>query len=374
MLINTRPLVLIMLAGMSGLLFSAASPAGAAAVPKEIGGALEQIYSSRPDLQKLFRPDDWSAIISPRTQGMADLEDWARAYGWREYPLLLSAFAPPAPGSQLTANGSSVSNTIHLRSDAAFDFFSLTADAVLVTDYVTGELLLARNSRAVRPIASLTKLMTAMVALDLRPRSDVSTIVEKTDDVGGVRLQAAGYRLGLTELLFAALISSANNAAHAIPRACGSTQADFVAAMNKKAAALGLASTVFVDPTGIETGNISNAREISAMARAAFDGYHAIRRATSTTRYDLALAANNIHRLKNTNELLTDEQNGLYVLAGKTGYLDESQWNLVVKLRDAAGRRPTLMVVVLGSDTKSGVFHDAEKAARWAWENYEWTR
>ena len=69
-------------------------------------------------------------------------------------------------------------------------------------------------------------------------------------------------------------------------------------------------------------------------------------------------------------ELLNDGKNGLYVLGGKTGYLDEAKWNFVVKVRDS--RNKPILVVILGADTKARSFRDAEVAAKWVWDNYRW--
>jgi D-alanyl-D-alanine endopeptidase (penicillin-binding protein 7) len=257
-----------------------------------------------------------------------------------------------------------------LREGAQFDFTKLTADAVFVVDVASREVLLARNSRDVRTMASITKLMTAAVALDHDLSFAGKVTMAKEDDVGGARLQAAaGTRLSTADLFYAMLVGSANNAANAVARSTGLSTADFVAAMNDKAAAIGLVSTHFVDTSGMDPANVSTAEEIGALALEVFEKYYYIRRSASTAKYTMVLAGQK-HTIKNTNELLTDDNNGLIVTGGKTGYLEESQWNLAVKMMDYRGK--TIVVVVLGSDSKQDVFRDASTAGKWVWNNYRW--
>jgi D-alanyl-D-alanine endopeptidase (penicillin-binding protein 7) len=211
--------------------------------------------------------------------------------------------------------------------------------------------------------------MTAAVVLDCGVPMDRRQTIGKDDEVGGARLRVAtGTTLAVRQLFDAALVGSANNAASALARSTGLAPADFVAAMNARAAAMGLTATHYVDPTGIETGNVSTAADIAKMARELFN-IQDIKRATTTGRVTLT-AAGVIHSFNSTNGLLTDPNNGLYVLGGKTGYLEESMWNFAVKMHD--GQHPPLVVVVLGSSTQKTSFKDAETVARWVWRNYRW--
>ncbi|MFA6604072.1 MAG: serine hydrolase [Patescibacteria group bacterium] len=358
-------------------------PLAAAVLPADLIESLDRIYSSRPDLQACFRPDDWTAIPSVRTSGIVDLEDWAGKYGYIEYPAVLAGFAPAAAGSDQARTAArlppalvarSLSYMPELKAGARFDFNRLSASAVLVVDYNSREILLARNSRTSHPIASITKLMTAMVLLDRNAqlRGAVTMTADETARAGEASLKVrVSEKLTSVDLFYAMIVGSANNAAHALARSSGLTIPEFVAAMNRKAAALGLRSSVFADPTGLETDNISTPVDTAALAIEAFDRYYLIRKAATTSTYDLVVAGQK-HQLKNTNELLTDEDNGLIVLGGKTGYLNESKWNLVTKIRDGANR--PLVVVVFGSDTQQQLFNEAETAARWVWQNYRWVK
>jgi len=370
-----------MLTTVSVLLFMPVAVHGAG-VPQEVSRQLEKIYLSRRDLQQCFRPDDWTAIPSSKAGSLADLEDWARKYGYREYPDLLASYGPTgvdaaAPRISPTAGPLPLKPTAAaygtvLKNGAAFDFGRLTARAVYVVDAASREVLLARNSRDVRSLASLTKLMTAAVALDRKFSLGRTMTLTQDDEVGGARLRVpVGSRLTNADLFNAMLVGSANNAAHAVARSVGLTVPEFVKAMNAKAAGLGLASTRFVDPTGIEAANVSTAEDVAALGLEVFEKYYEIRRSASTAACDVRLAGS-VHHLTNTNELLTDENNGLVVTGGKTGYLDESKWNLVVRMQDY--RRKPVVVVILGAETKQQLFREAETAAKWVWDNYRWVK
>src|SRR5688572_29745181 len=294
---------------------------------------LVEIFAVRTDLQALFKPDG-TAVPSPKTAGIATLEDWAKKYGSKEYPTFLGWFAGGGltPAKRTVASSPralalrSASFTQVKKPEASFPFGSLSAEAVLVIDVATRDVLVSKNAYQSRPLASITKLMTALVALDHRlPMTRQASILEK-DEVGGARLRMdSGTALTIRQIFDAMLIGSANNAANALARATKIAREDFVEEMNDKAKELGLHATTFVDPSGIEVGNVSTAEDIAALGLEAFD-VNDVRRATTTAKTTI-VAAKVAHTIKNTNALLTDERNGLYVLGGKTGYLEESRWN-----------------------------------------------
>jgi serine-type D-Ala-D-Ala endopeptidase (penicillin-binding protein 7) len=346
-------------------------PAGAATPMESAKANLANVYAARADLRAAFR-EDGTAVSSMRAAGLASLEAWAEKYGYKEHPTLLSWYAPALPSVAKPAalKVRTAPRVPVLVPGATFDFSKITAEAVLVIDDATREVLLARNSRKTHPIASITKLMTAMVALEHRiPMARTSSILD-SDEVGGARLRVEnGTSLTVRQIFDAMLVGSANNAANALARSTKLAKEDFIAQMNARAAELGLGATTFVDPTGIEVGNVSTAEEVAALAFEAF-AVPDIRRATTTSQVEI-VAAKSTHKFKNTNELLTNEGNGLYVLGGKTGYLIESKWNLAVKIRDS--RMKPVLVVVLGSTDKARSFKDAEVAAKWVWNNYRWT-
>ncbi|MBN1584868.1 D-alanyl-D-alanine carboxypeptidase [Candidatus Uhrbacteria bacterium] len=360
---------------------------------------LKNIYNQRTDLQKIFDPSTWNIRPAADTHQLTDLEDWARKWGYGEYPSDLYFYSPddiaekdvPAPSdTDETADRTAPETTAGkidplspldlpgangrgptMKAGASFPFSLVTADSLLVADAASGEVLLSKNSLAQWPIASITKLMTAMVVLDSGiPLNRVMTL-ETQDEVGGARLRMdVGSRLTVQNLLYATLIGSANNTAHALARSTGLSIPEFVAEMNRKAEEIGLTETAFADPTGLELDNVSNAREVAVMLAYAMDNYHEIRRAASTSKQTVMSMDGEIRELEHTNKLLTDPNNGLYVLGGKTGYLIESQWNLALKVRDH--RKRPVIAVIFGSDAQNWVFSETERAVTWVWDNYVW--
>lgn len=334
---------------------------------------LRAILDERADLQALFDPLTWKARASVRTAGIADLEDWARQYGHKEHAELAAYGPEPIRDDPPTMPppALAVNETVLVpakRTSVTFDFGLLTASKAFVVDSASRKVLLSYNATRTHPIASITKLMTGMVMRDLGIPMSRSVSLLAQDEVGGARLRVpTGVSLTVGDLMYAMLVGSANNAAYALARSAGSIPT-FVTAMNSKAGTFGLMRTRFDDPTGLAVGNESTAEEVAALAFEAFRDY-TIRKMTSTAKHTI-WTSGGTHTITNTNGLLTDPDNGLVVLGGKTGYLNESKWNLVVHMMDA--RQKPIMVVVLGADTKSLSSREAELIARWVWDNYVW--
>jgi D-alanyl-D-alanine endopeptidase (penicillin-binding protein 7) len=344
--------------------------------------ALQGIYAKRADLRAAFRADG-SAVAGSSAGDMASLEVWARRYGYLEHPADLRFFAPGYEEPSGGASGESYADGLaypnigsvdpgrspKLVAGAEFDFSRVTASKVLVVDVASRDTLLANQATSPHPLASISKLMAAKVFLDSGVSMWRTKALVAGDEVGGARLRVpTGTSLSLRDIFDATLVGSANNTAYAMARATGMGITEFVAAMNRRAEAMKLEATRFVDPSGLEVGNTSTAVDIARMAYELFNEQE-IKRATTTAKASIK-ADGVLHEVKNTNGLLTDPDNGLYVLGGKTGYLVESRWNLVVKMRDR--RMKEILVVVLGSASQQQSFVDAERAAEWAWDSYRW--
>lgn len=337
--------------------------------------SLDAIYLLRPDLQSAFSPEG-EGTAKMKSAGMPTIEDWARKYGHKEYPTALasygSASVPPALARVAGAA------TPRLKPGALFDYSKVTAEAVYVIDAASRAPLMAHQELKPHPMASISKLMTAIVTLDRKPTMTKRFSVMQADEVSepsAVRIAVTkSDTFSLLEILNVTLVTSANNTANTLARASGLSRPTFVEAMNAKAKEFGLTHTVFEDPTGIEVGNVSTAQEIAALGIEAF-GRLAIQKATTTSKYDLTLARGK-KTYTNTNDVLNNPYNGIYVLGGKTGYLEESKWNLVVKMRPdvPSESMKTIVVVVLGSSNKAQSFKDAETVGKWAWDNYEWKK
>ena len=239
---------------------------------------------------------------------------------------------------------------VHLRSSVA-----------LVQDAASGETLYEKNSEAVLPIASITKLMTAMVildrGLDLEQRIVVSG--EDSDLVKGTgsRLRP-GSVLTRNELLLIALMASENRAAASLARTYpGGTQA-FVAAMNAKAAALGIEDTRFVDPTGLSPGNVSSARDLAKLVAAAHR--YPLIREYSTRSSAQVRAFGRTLSYRNTNGLVRSRDWDIGL--SKTGYISEAGRGLVMRVRMAS---KDLIVVLLDSWGKNSRVGDANRIRKW---------
>lgn len=363
------------------------APSGSPLVAASTGPLLEAraflkgVYEKRGDLQALFDSQSWQPARSERTVGLENLEDWASKYGYREHDalwwygteqarrVLSGGPAEASSNPRALTERSAIAAPVKI-SAAAFNPASVTADSVFIIDVPTRKVLAEVKADDLHPTASITKLMTGSVAVDGGTPFANRFALQQQDEIGGARLRVpVGATMTFEDLMYSMLVGSANNAAHAIARISGGGDVGkFVASMNAKAAEFGLANTHFEDPSGLDVSNVSTAREIAALAFEAMQRYE-VRKICSTAEYSFE-TSDGPHTVKNTNELLTEDGNGLYVFGGKTGYLIESGWNLVVQLQDA--RQKPVLVVVLGSDSKSQLFDDAERAAKWAWDNYRW--
>lgn len=246
----------------------------------------------------------------------------------------------------------------------------VTAQAWIIADAETGAVVASYRPDVKRSIASLTKLMTIKVATrDLGLDLDQVVQMAKEDEVGGGRLKmSVGTPVLARDLVAAALAGSANNAANAVARATGVTRSNFVARMNESASSMGLVATHFVEPTGIEAGNVSTAREVMELSRDAFRD-NLVLSMTSGGHYDIAVVGTDkIHKISNTNMLVYN--NTVDVVAGKTGFTYEAGYALSTRL--AQKGKPDLIVVVLGSRTKNRSFTEAKSLAQWAWKNKKW--
>ena len=242
------------------------------------------------------------------------------------------------------------------------DDLNLSASAALVIDQQSGAVLFRKNAEAVLPIASLTKLMTALVVTEAKlPMDEVITISE--DDVDGERHSRSRLRVGTSlsrgEALHLALMSSENRASHALGRSDPRGLTNFVQAMNRKAKALGMANTVFVDPTGLSNRNRSTAHDLSLLTAAA--SLNPLMSEYSTTpQHELAASTGRVLRYNNSNRLIKNPQWDISLQ--KTGYIVEAGWCLVMSTKIAGH---DLLVVLLDAGGKSSRIADAERIRRW---------
>ena len=238
----------------------------------------------------------------------------------------------------------------------------LKASVAYVIDQDSDQVLLGKNDDDVRPIASLTKLMTGLVVAEAQlPLGESITITGADVDrlkFSSSRLQV-GTQLSRREALHLALMSSENRAAHALGRTYPGGVTAFVSAMNNKARQLGMRQTRYVDPTGLSSGNESSARDLAVLAEAAYA--HPLLRRYSTSRgYEVEAADGRELSYVNTNRLVRE---GAWKIGlQKTGYISEAGQCLVVQTR-LKGRN--LIMVFLDSASKVTRIKDAETVRRW---------
>ncbi len=219
----------------------------------------------------------------------------------------------------------------------------LRSASALIVDQRSGRILYQKNARDVLPIASITKLMTAMVVLDSKPNmAEMLTITEA--DVDTLRHShsrlSVGTRLSRKELLRLTLMSSENRAASALSRSFPGGKPAFVKAMNRKAKAMALQFTHFRDPTGLYAQNVSSALELARMVAAAAR-YPAIRQYTTTVSHLQTVGSQQLN-YKNTNLLIRNSD--WRISLSKTGFINEAGRCLVMLawLKD----RPTIIVLL----------------------------
>ncbi len=241
----------------------------------------------------------------------------------------------------------------------------LSSTSALIVDQRNGTTFYAKNPDEKMPIASITKLMTAMVVLDADPSLNEQLTVQN-EDVDTLRNSSSrlrvGTRLSRRELLQLALMSSENRAASALAHAYPAGYQAFVAAMNRKARQIGMRSSTFVDATGLHSENAATAADLSKMVVAAYQ-YELIRKITTTGSYELA-TRKRVIGFKNTNALVRnkDWQIGL----SKTGFINEAGHCLVMQAKVA--KRPLIMVL-LDSGGKRGRLDDAIHLKHWIEQN-----
>ncbi len=241
------------------------------------------------------------------------------------------------------------------------DPLELKSSVALVIDQDTNEVLFAKNPQAVLPIASLTKLMTAMVMVESQASLDeLITITDAdvdTEKNSSSRL-AVGTTLTRGELLHLALMSSENRAAHALGRTHPEGLSGFISRMNHKARSLGMADTHYVDPTGLNSGNQSTAKDLATLVKAAYQ--QPLIRELSTSHEYVARVGRRQVQFHNTNSLVKNPAWDIGLQ--KTGYIVEAGRCLVMQAR-MAGRK--LIMVFLDSAGKYSRQADAERVRRW---------
>lgn len=237
----------------------------------------------------------------------------------------------------------------------------LRSAAVFVEDQRTGRCLIQKQAKAVLPIASITKLMTAMVVLDAGLDLDETVTINEADVDTVYRTSsrlAVGSELSREEVLLLALMSSDNRCAHALGRTYPGGYRECIRAMNTKARLLGLTNTRFQDTIGLSGGNVSSARDLARLVDTAYQ-YELIRDFSTRKKATIFIGWSMV-TFRNTNKLVreSDWKIGL----SKTGFTREAGRCLVMQAKVA--KRPFL-IVLLDCRNNSARINDANKIRSW---------
>jgi serine-type D-Ala-D-Ala endopeptidase (penicillin-binding protein 7) len=238
---------------------------------------------------------------------------------------------------------------------------ALRSSAVLVVDESGARTLLAKQSGTPTPIASITKLMTALVVLEAnQPLTEVLTVTgeDVATGKGTASRVSVGTQLTRGDLLHLALMASENRAAHTVGRNYPGGLPAVVAAMNAKAAALGMTQTHFVDPTGLSSKNVASPADLAQLILAASE--NPVIRSYSTDKEHSVVVQRRQVQFHNTNSLVAKP--GWDIVVQKTGYITEAGRCLVMK---AVIRGRNIVMVLLDSYGKYTRVADAKRVRDW---------
>ncbi|EXI73621.1 MAG: D-alanyl-D-alanine endopeptidase precursor [Candidatus Accumulibacter sp. SK-11] len=303
-----------------------------------------------------------------RTEQLARAGDKAKSRNEKGKPSTVASIRGFAPQRAVASGGQAYQKKNLTRAVAGgADVWQETGQlavhsgSALVIGQDAGELLYEKNANAVVPIASITKVMTAMVVLDSMPnlQAPISIGDEDVDYLRGSRSRlGVGTVITRETALLLALMSSENRASHALARHYPGGLQAFVAAMNRKAASLGMAHTRFDDPTGLSSNNVSTAHDLARMVAAAHR-YPLIREFSTTPGVRAEVKGRELD-FHNTNQLVSSPtwEIGL----SKTGYIQEAGKCLVMQARVAD--KP-VVIVLLDSAGKQTRIGDANRIKRW---------
>ena len=251
------------------------------------------------------------------------------------------------------------------RSTARDPGIRIRSRAALVMDIQKGEVLYQKNATSPFPVASITKLMTAVTYMGMNPDLDKQVRITRNDvyRANWTRLRY-GEQISVMDLLYATLISSDNAAARALARATGLTQDAFAERMNATAASLGLANSRFTEPTGLDAGNVSTAVDCVALLWTALQ--NELLAEVLFAREHRFVTNRRTHAIRTTNRLVRDKvfESQWECVGSKTGYIRRAGYCLVMYARGDSG--DDIFAVILGGPTSRTRFDDMKRLLDWS--------
>jgi D-alanyl-D-alanine endopeptidase (penicillin-binding protein 7) len=236
----------------------------------------------------------------------------------------------------------------------------IRAAAAIVFNPETGQVLWEENAQDKRSIASITKVMTALVFLEDNPDLSKEITIERADTyAASTTYLRRNERITLNDVLHLALIASDNAAARALARVSHGGSAAFIERMNEKAIELGLESTTFADPSGLNPANVSSAYDLSRLISFAA-GNETLAAIMRTPQYTVQTSRRRVN-IHSTNRLLLGGD--VDVMGGKTGFISKAGYCLATLLRLPQGNQ--VAVVVLGARSNTSRFWETRHLANW---------
>jgi len=237
----------------------------------------------------------------------------------------------------------------------------IRAEAAIIYNPVTGQVLWESHSQDQRSIASITKVMTAVVFLEESPDLSAPVVIQRADARNAsTTYLRAGDRVTKEDLLHLLLIASDNVAARALARSSKHGPEGFIARMNEKAKELGLTSTKYADPSGLYAANLSSAYDMAKLITFV-SGDARIASVMQKQTYNATAGRRKI-TIHSTNQLV--RQGDVDVQAGKTGFISKAGYCLATLLRLPQGG-PQVAVVVLGAKSNAGRFWETRHLFNW---------
>jgi D-alanyl-D-alanine carboxypeptidase (penicillin-binding protein 5/6) len=275
-------------------------------------------------------------------------------------PARRAVIPPPAPVGP-SGSRSQFPTTLHTPGDATVPP-GLGSVEALLEDLGTGQVLVAKDARRVRPVASLTKVMTALLVLERLPLSSIVSVSPRAVEEPGAKLGLrVGERVDARSLLYALLLASADDAAVALAERVAGSAPAFVALMNRRAAQLGMRHTRFASPDGFDNAGVSSPLDLAVLTRTAM-GDPVFEAIVGTKRATVASRTGPTRIVQNRNVLLWLYRGAVGV---KTGFTTPAR-HCLITVAQRGGTR--LLVVILGAPTERQAFDDGAALLNYGFE------
>jgi len=248
---------------------------------------------------------------------------------------------------------------------------SVSASSCALLDKASGEIVYSANADEVRPIASITKLMTALVWLSIDNDFEKNYTLKKEDvRLGGKSYIYPGDEMKTKDLFNLALVASDNTAIVGLISSTGLSEKDFVVKMNERAKEMGLTKTYFEDATGLSDKNVSTASEALILAKNSFK-MNKIKETVTKKDYEFTTVGGRKVKAVPTDMLLEKSPtDGITIIGGKTGHTNEAGYCFVSQFKNSAGNE--VISSVLGTKSEDARFTETKKMVEWVYNNFIW--